>query len=57
MNSEQETFFLSKEHAQNRYNICKGCKFLLPTSICQKCGCFMKFKVKLKSSTCPINKW
>lgn len=51
------TLYAKKEKAQNRYDICKPCDNFLPTTQCKKCGCFMKFKVKLEDSSCPINKW
>lgn len=47
-----------KETAEQRLEICKTCEFLTPvTNRCQKCGCFMNFKVSLPSSTCPIGNW
>ena len=48
---------LPKEQAQERYDICKECPFLLPTKQCSKCGCFMKAKVKLPHAECPEHKW
>jgi hypothetical protein len=46
-----------KEVAQERYDICKECPFLLPTTQCNQCGCFMKAKVKLPMAACPEHKW
>lgn len=46
-----------KEVAQARYDMCKGCPFLLPTTQCSKCGCFMKAKVKLAHAECPVGNW
>jgi hypothetical protein len=47
-----------KEIAQARYDICKKCdKFLSVTAQCQKCGCFMKLKVKIQNAKCPLEKW
>jgi hypothetical protein len=46
-----------KEVAQERYDMCKGCPFLLPTTQCSKCGCFMKAKVKLTHAECPVGNW
>ena len=41
-----------------RLDICKGCEFLFkPTNTCKKCGCFMKVKTKIATSSCPIGKW
>jgi len=51
-------FFVSKEQAQQRFNLCKVCeKFYNPTATCRECGCFMKLKVKIKNVACPLNKW
>lgn len=48
----------SKEIAQSRFDICKECEhFFKPTLSCKKCGCFMKAKVKVARSVCPIDKW
>jgi hypothetical protein len=48
---------VTKDVAQERFDICKGCPFLLATNQCSKCGCFMKLKVKLAHAECPIGKW
>ncbi len=41
-----------------RYDICTNCEFLTKTiSRCEKCGCFMTAKTKLKNSKCPLRKW
>ena len=41
-----------------RFATCLDCEHLFkPTSTCKKCGCFMKVKVRLKGSECPIGKW
>lgn len=43
---------------QERINICNNCDYLFqPTRNCKLCGCFIDLKTKLKSSSCPINKW
>ena len=52
-----KTEFVDKETAQARYDVCKECPFLLPTTQCSKCGCLMKAKVKLANAECPIHKW
>jgi len=44
--------------AVRRWNICVSCDRLFkPTRQCKECGCFMKIKVRLKGSTCPLKKW
>ena len=42
-----------------RWDLCKGCEFLLSTNNCKKCGCFMKAKIRVSGSKCPLNppKW
>jgi len=43
---------------KERFAICQDCDFLFkPTATCKKCGCFMKVKVKLRGSECPIGLW
>ena len=44
--------------AQERYNICKECEFILNhSSKCTKCNCIMKDQVKLTNFGCPEGKW
>jgi Family of unknown function (DUF6171) len=49
---------VSEEIEKSRYEICKACPHLIKmTKQCNKCGCFMPGKVKLKKAACPIGKW
>lgn len=49
---------VSDEIESTRFSICMDCPELIKvTNQCKQCGCFMKLKVKLKSSTCPIGNW
>lgn len=51
-------FFVPKEVAQARYDICKKCdKLEQPMATCKECNCFMKAKVKAKGAVCPLGKW
>jgi hypothetical protein len=43
--------------ATGRYDICKACPNLTDEARCTECGCFMKKKVNLSASSCPIGKW
>lgn len=52
-----KTEYVSKDIAQSRYDVCKGCPFFLPTKQCSKCGCVMKLKVTLAHAECPEGKW
>lgn len=50
--------YINKEISDKRLDICNGCeKFIKITKQCKECGCIMPLKVKLKDSTCPLNKW
>lgn len=40
-----------------RLAICKTCPELTTLNRCQKCGCFMAVKVKLRGAHCPLGKW
>lgn len=44
-------------YAKKRYAICLECEELLKLRICNKCGCFMPFKVRIAGVECPIGKW
>lgn len=43
--------------AKKRYAICLSCEEINKFKICNKCGCFMPFKVRLSGAECPIGKW
>ena len=53
--------------AEKRWEICKGCKFLLYDQTnpdtnkkdgrCSHCACFMNVKVHYAVAECPIGKW
>ena len=50
--------FVSSETAQERFEICDECEFFDKDSTrCEECGCFMKLKVNLADTKCPIGKW
>lgn len=41
-----------------RFSTCINCEFLTKNiNRCEKCGCFMVAKTKLKNAKCPIKKW
>ena len=43
---------------KERFDECKVCEhFIAATSQCKKCGCFMRLKTKLSTSSCPVGKW
>ena len=45
-----------KSHTE-RLKICEQCPNLTEEARCTECGCFMKKKVNLAASSCPIGKW
>lgn len=46
------------EVAVKRYSICQDCEhFDEETTRCDECGCYMKLKVNVAASKCPIDKW
>jgi len=43
---------------KSRLKICNSCDYLQKTvKICKDCKCFMPAKTRLKTSSCPQNKW
>jgi hypothetical protein len=49
---------VGEDEIKQRLEICGDCEHYIPHSArCKLCGCFTKFKAKLKSGGCPINKW
>ena len=42
---------------KERWDACSSCEFLTADNKCNKCGCFMKVKHKLKAANCPVGKW
>ena len=49
------------ETAINRIKICESCDQLTGRNrdkyVCKICECRIRYKVRLASSSCPINKW
>ena len=48
---------VSKDLVIERYTICEHCPNLTEVGRCTECGCWMKKKVNLAASSCPIGKW
>ena len=48
----------SDEKAEMRVSLCRDCEFyVIDLHRCGKCGCFLKSKVWLDATKCPIGKW
>ena len=45
------------EEYKKRVDTCLNCEFITGAFRCEKCGCYMKLKTKLKNAKCPIDKW
>ena len=43
--------------ANKRLQICNSCPQLNTFKVCKLCKCFMPLKARIKSTTCPLNKW
>tara|TARA_R100000458_G_C8237875_1_gene217694 strand:+ start:362 stop:547 length:186 start_codon:yes stop_codon:yes gene_type:complete len=53
----KDFYFTSKEDRDKRWDICKDCPELTKRNRCKQCGCFMKIKIRLNQTRCPIDKW
>ena len=48
----------SKEELTARLLKCGSCEFLEEKHLaCQKCGCRVTYKARLKEAKCPMGKW
>jgi|TARA_Y100000310_G_scaffold7847_1_gene8519 hypothetical protein len=48
---------VDKKIENKRWDHCSNCTFLTEKNRCNKCGCFMKAKIKFKKASCPIGIW
>jgi hypothetical protein len=49
---------LPDEEIVRRLDVCKSCdNWRTSDSRCAMCGCYMAYKTRLRSSSCPIAKW
>lgn len=51
------SIFTTAQEAQARMQICKACPELTPRQLCKQCGCIVPAKVRLRRTSCPMNKW
>ena len=49
-------FKVDRKLARERISICNICEYNA-RGICALCGCVLKAKTKLKTESCPIDKW
>jgi len=56
--SREDLNLRSKEDIEKIFNICFPCRFFKDEGPrCSICGCFLKLKVRIESSHCPLKKW
>ena len=49
---------VEETEVSRRLALCEKCElFIHEQKRCSQCGCFMKFKAKLRSQHCPVGKW
>ena len=49
---------VTEKEYEDRLKTCNDCVYLTrSTNMCKVCGCFMKVKASLPSSSCPLGKW
>jgi hypothetical protein len=53
-----DKFLVDEKTQEKRFKVCIPCQYYdKDKNKCMKCGCFLKWKIKFKYSSCPINKW
>jgi hypothetical protein len=58
IDSVKSKVLVDEEVTAQRLEICSTCEFYeKATDRCKQCGCFMKFKARLKKVKCPVGKW
>ena len=51
-------YLLPKEKCEERMAICRTCEhFIESTVMCNKCFCYLPWKVNLAPACCPEHKW
>ncbi|WP_125767646.1 DUF6171 family protein [Lapidilactobacillus wuchangensis] len=48
--------FVTDDLREQRLAICRTCPFF-QNGLCQKCGCYCRFRASLNNKKCPLNKW
>ena len=48
----------SEEEQSRRLKICKECEhYLKDQNRCSQCGCFLKWKSRMRAWSCPVGRW
>jgi len=48
------------EFVEDRIELCNSCEYktsALGVDVCNKCGCVIYLKARMKNAECPMNKW
>lgn len=54
----EEVEWSDKNDIKFRYDTCLSCEnFIKETESCGQCGCYIRRRVLIKSSNCPLSKW
>ena len=46
-----------KDLVQQRLSLCNSCEHQNKLRFCNKCGCYLPAKTRLKHASCPLKKW
>ena len=58
MDKEEPTKNNTQEVWKTRLEICKQCPYFFGfTGQCTQCACYMRIKVRISDSVCPVGKW
>ena len=56
--ARQGVEMVSDEEEIRRTELCNGCEFAMQDKTrCSMCGCFIKWKIRMKAWHCPVKKW
>lgn len=53
----KKNFIFDDNIIKERIDFCKSCEFLTERNSCLRCGCKVRWKVRISTESCPIGKW
>lgn len=57
VHSGVKPYVITDEEYAERQRICGECEHMTESGVCKKCGCMGRNHSRLRTVTCPINKW
>lgn len=48
---------VTEKEQKQRFDMCKSCMYVTEGFRCSVCGCFMRYKSKIKAAVCPKGNW